>query len=71
MSSSKTRQTPPLGYRVNRAAYLLCIARSSVYRLVDAGELELVKVGLRSSIITRASLLKFAESRGIAVPCEL
>jgi hypothetical protein len=44
------------------------MGRSSVYRLVDAGELELVKIGLRSSAITRASLVKFADARSIPLP---
>jgi excisionase family DNA binding protein len=60
--------TPPLAYRVNRAAYLLAMGRSSIYRLVDAGELELVKIGLRSSAITRDSLVKFAQARSIPLP---
>lgn len=60
--------TPTLVYRIPQAARLLAMGRSSVYRLVDAGELELVKIGVRSSAITRASLVAFAEARSIPLP---
>lgn len=60
--------TPALVYRIPQAAHLLAMGRSSVYRLVDAGELELVKLGVRSSAITRASLVRFAETRSIPLP---
>lgn len=61
---------PPtaLVYRIPQAAQLLALGRSSVYRLVDSGDLELVKIGLRSSAITRDSLVKFAEARSIPLP---
>ncbi|MBD3810813.1 MAG: helix-turn-helix domain-containing protein [Betaproteobacteria bacterium] len=60
--------TPALVYRIPQAARLLAISRSSAYRLIDAGELELVKLGPRSSAITRASLIAFAEARSIPLP---
>lgn len=61
-------KTPPPVRRPNDASYLLGISRSTLYRLVDQGELQLVKLGVRSSAITRDSILKFAESRGIPLP---
>lgn len=60
--------SPALVYRIPQAAHLLAMGRSSVYRLVDAGELELVKIGLRSSAITRDSLVRFAAARSIPLP---
>lgn len=63
-----TPPTPTLVYRIPQAARLLSLGRSSVYRLVDAGELDLIKLGLRSSAITRASLIKFCEARSITLP---
>ncbi len=63
-----TTPTPALVHRIPETARLLAMGRSSVYRLVDAGELELVKIGLRSSAITRDSLVKFAESHSIPLP---
>lgn len=63
-----TSPTPTLVYRIPQAARLLSLGRSSVYRLVDAGELDLIKLGRRSSAITRASLIKFCDARGVALP---
>lgn len=57
--------TPPLVHRVDRLATMLSISRVSVYRLVEAGELELVKTGIKSSGITHASLQKYCTTRGI------
>lgn len=63
--------TPPPVRRPNDTAYLLGISRSTLYRLVKQGELQLVKLGERSSAITRESILSFAEKRGIPVPAGL
>ncbi len=60
--------TPALVYRVPQTARLLAMSRSAVYRHIGAGELDLVKIGLRSSAITRDSLVKFAESHAIPLP---
>lgn len=63
--------TPPAVRRPNDTAYLLGISRSTLYRLVTQGELQLVKISERSSAITRESILSFAERRGIPVPAGL
>lgn len=52
-------------YRVPRAAEILDISRVSIYRLVTAGELDLVKTGPRASGITRDSLVRFCDRRSI------
>lgn len=57
--------TPPLVHRVDRLAEMLAISRVSVYRLVEAGELTLVKTGIKSSGITHASLERYCAARGI------
>ncbi|WP_442595591.1 helix-turn-helix transcriptional regulator [Parapusillimonas sp. JC17] len=58
---SPSRQTPKqpdeaLLYRVRTAQAKLGVSRSTIYRLVNEGELVLVKIGKRSSGITAASV---------------
>lgn len=43
-------------YKVHEVMRLLSISRSTVYRLVRAGKLRLVKIGVRSSFITAESI---------------
>lgn len=43
-------------YRIQTAEIKLGVSRSTIYRLVNEGELELIKIGKRSSGITAASL---------------
>ncbi|MBH9658564.1 helix-turn-helix domain-containing protein [Burkholderia pseudomallei] len=43
-------------YKVHEVMRLLSISRSTVYRLVRAGKLRLVKIGARSSFITAESV---------------
>lgn len=43
-------------YRISIAETKLGVSRSTIYRLVNEGELELVKISKRSSGITAASL---------------
>ncbi|WP_240754260.1 helix-turn-helix transcriptional regulator [Lampropedia aestuarii] len=47
---------PVRTYRVNRASELLDVSRATIYRLVRAKKLVLVKVGERASGITADSL---------------
>lgn len=57
-----TQHQPPkhasdaLLYRVHTAEAKLGVSRSTIYRLVNDGELVLIKIGKRSSGITAASL---------------
>ncbi|MBU9221048.1 helix-turn-helix domain-containing protein [Pseudomonas aeruginosa] len=48
--------TPVKLYKVHEVTRLLSISRSTVYRLVCAGKLRLVKIGARSSFITAESV---------------
>ena len=50
----------PLLATVSNSARLLDVNRRTIYKLVAAGKLELVKIGPRSSRITGASLLRLA-----------
>ena len=50
----------PLLVTVDEAARLLRINRRTIYKLVAAGKLKLMKIGPRSSRITTPSLLQFA-----------
>ena len=43
-------------YRIPTAEAKLGVSRSTIYRLVQEGQLELIKIGKRSSGITAASL---------------
>jgi len=59
--SSTRHQTPQqldqaLLYRIHIAEAKLGVSRSTIYRLVNEGELVLIKIGKRSSGITAASL---------------
>ncbi len=52
----------PLVYRINVAMAHLGISRTQLYRLVNAGKLELVKLGPKSSGITSESVRRFVDS---------
>jgi excisionase family DNA binding protein len=52
---------PPLICRINAVTEKLGISRSTIYRLVKSGDLELVKVGARASGVTIKSLNAFLE----------
>lgn len=52
-----TKRIPTL-YRISSAMAHLQVSRTSIYRLVARGDLELVKVGARTSRITSDSLLR-------------
>lgn len=55
-----THNAAPVGgailYRINVAQAKLGVSRSTIYRLVKDGQLELVKIGKRSSGITADSI---------------
>ncbi|WP_369691507.1 helix-turn-helix transcriptional regulator, partial [Castellaniella caeni] len=59
--------TRALLYRINVAEAKLGVSRSTIYRLVHDGELELVKIGKRSSGITATSLHAMIERN--KTPC--
>ncbi|MEB0005180.1 MULTISPECIES: helix-turn-helix transcriptional regulator [unclassified Pseudomonas] len=61
--STHERDERPLFIRVQEAARLLGVSISTIYRLVNEGELQLVKLGKRSSAITRTSLMTFTDAR--------
>lgn len=46
-------------------------ARAAVYRAAKRGDLEIVKVGLRSSAVTRASIDAYAKKCGIPLPASI
>ena len=71
----KQSGTPQLVYPVGKTALLFGQQtqkgepkRQFVYRAVKRGELQLVKLGIRSSAITRESIARMAEKRGIPLP---
>lgn len=59
------RQPPEAGgailYRINVTEAKLGVSRSTIYRLVKDGQLELVKIGKRSSGITADSITAMIE----------
>ncbi len=63
------KTTPGSGailYRINVAQAWLGVSRSTIYRLVKDGQLELVKIGKRSSGITAESLRAMIERNRVA-----
>lgn len=57
----------PLFHRINPTLERLGISRTTLYRLVDAGELDLVKIGPQASAIPHESLARFCASRGVTI----
>ena len=53
--------------KVEQAAVILARSRASIYLDARRGELELVKIGEKSSAITTASILRYCARRGIEV----
>lgn len=51
-----TTAHPTRAYQVNRVAQMLDVSRSTIYRLVRAKRLTLVKVGKRGSRVTATSV---------------
>lgn len=68
MTTRTVVNTPKLAYRISEITSLTGLSRSSVYRLVANRELVLIKLGLRSSAVTRSSLISYATARGLPLP---
>jgi predicted DNA-binding transcriptional regulator AlpA len=51
-------QPAPKIYRINVAMAQLGVSRTTIYRLVKAGDLDLVKVSVRASGITADSITR-------------
>ncbi|HJV26862.1 MAG TPA: type IV toxin-antitoxin system AbiEi family antitoxin domain-containing protein [Aromatoleum sp.] len=64
-TSTSYSQNPPLFHRINPTIERLGISRTTLYRLVEAGELELIHLGPNSRGIPHDSLVKFCAARGI------
>ena len=58
--------TPSLIYRINEVVQMLSVSRATVYRLVKAGQLKLVKIGTSASGITAESLEQHLRRIGAA-----
>ena len=56
MNGAMPTMSNALLYRINVAEAKLGVSRSTIYRLVKDGQLELVKIGKRSSGITSVSI---------------
>ena len=56
-----TNELPPLFVSVNEAKRLLCVGHAHFYKMVKAGQIEIVKNG-NKSLIPYDSILKFAAS---------
>jgi excisionase family DNA binding protein len=61
-----TPDTGALIYRINVAQAKLGVSRSTIYRLVNSGALELVKIGTRSSGITADSVRAMIDRARVA-----
>lgn len=58
--------TRPTTYRINIAMAMLGVSRSTLYRLVDKGHLELIKISDRASGITASSFSTYIEKQQAA-----
>ena len=56
-------QPQQLLVRLNTAARMLDVSRSTVYKMVKAGDLKLVKIGPRASAVTVGNLEALIEAR--------
>lgn len=68
-NSTETLERPssgsvPLLYRISTVMTMLDISHSTVYRMVSSGELDLVKLSVRASRITSASVARVLAGRG-------
>ena len=52
-------------YRINKAAEMLGISRSTTYRLIKVGKLVMVKISERASGVTAESLEKHMSSQAL------
>ena len=53
----------PMVYRINVAAGKLGVSRATIYRLVNAGDLTLIKISDRASGITEESVNRHIANR--------
>ena len=59
---SATSPSGPFTVRIPQAGQLLGVGRSTIYELINSGELETIKLG-RSTLIVTASIRSFVERR--------
>ena len=52
--------TPPLAVRVREATRMIGLGRTKLYELINAGDLEVVKIG-RATLITVSSLSRLVD----------
>ena len=65
LEGSNQNPWPPVLYTIDQAAEVLHLKRGSIYNLVKAGELKLIKIG-RSSRITQEELTRLINERSAA-----
>lgn len=53
---NSTQVNQPIVYRINAAVKKLGISRATIYRMIKAGDLDLVKISIRASGITSESM---------------
>ena len=65
MQAYEQSQTAPLEPLLNigAVAELLGLSRASIYRLIEAGELQPIRVGARSPRVSPAEIRRFVERR--------
>ncbi|WP_231654673.1 helix-turn-helix transcriptional regulator [Ralstonia solanacearum] len=66
VTKDSTPGSGALLFRINVAEAKLGVSRSTIYRLAKTGELELVKIGSRSSGITAASVHAMIERNKVS-----
>ncbi|MBY0572679.1 MAG: transcriptional regulator [Undibacterium sp.] len=60
---NQSPEQPPLIYRVSAAVKQLGVSRATVYRMIKAGNLDLIKISTRASGITRERIERHLNSQ--------
>lgn len=63
-TSAPDQVRTPMLYKISSVMALLEVSHATVYRMVASGQLELVKLSVRASRITSASVARVLAGRG-------
>lgn len=63
----QSQQVKPTGYTVEQAARIFSKSRQFIYKRAKENKLKIVKLSERSSLVTRDSMVSYAEQCGLPV----
>lgn len=61
------QEVKPTGYTVEQAARIFSKSRQFIYKRAKENKLKIVKLSVRSSLVTRDSMVSYAEQCGLPV----